>query len=210
MFCRNCGKELIGSPEICPNCGARPMRGNSFCSNCGAPTTPLTEVCVKCGARVVGREEAGLPKRVLRRIVGIVLLGILISVILVDWVSFPIPIYYRLLAPSGWLLIGAIIGIVFLARKGVRMTITSGILMIIGGLQGMVVGLIDAALFSVSGSMVLIGILAVVLAIMGGVLTLMRKHWRWALVGAIFSTLLSIPFGLPAIILLIKSKGEFQ
>jgi len=60
MFCRNCGKELIGSPEICPNCGARPMRGNSFCSNCSAPTTPLTEVCVKCGARVVGREEAGL------------------------------------------------------------------------------------------------------------------------------------------------------
>ena len=26
MFCRNCGKELIGTPEICPNCGAR---GNS-------------------------------------------------------------------------------------------------------------------------------------------------------------------------------------
>ena len=37
MFCRNCGKELIGSPEFCPNCGARPMRGDSFCSNCGAP-----------------------------------------------------------------------------------------------------------------------------------------------------------------------------
>jgi len=60
MFCRNCGKELIGSPEICPGCGARPMRGNSFCSNCGAPTTPLTEMCVKCGVRVVGRVEAEL------------------------------------------------------------------------------------------------------------------------------------------------------
>jgi len=60
MFCRNCGKELIGSPEICPGCGAKPMRGNSFCSNCGAPTTPLTEMCVKCGVRVVGRVEAGL------------------------------------------------------------------------------------------------------------------------------------------------------
>ena len=62
MFCRNCGKELIGSPEICPGCGARPMRGNSFCSNCGAPTTPLTEMCVKCGVRVVERVEAGLQK----------------------------------------------------------------------------------------------------------------------------------------------------
>ena len=60
MFCRNCGKELIGSPEICPGCGARPMRGNSFCSNCGAATTELTEMCVKCGARLVGRVEAGL------------------------------------------------------------------------------------------------------------------------------------------------------
>jgi RNA polymerase subunit RPABC4/transcription elongation factor Spt4 len=52
MFCRNCGKELIGTPEICPNCGAKPMSGTGFCSNCGAPITPLTEICMKCGARV--------------------------------------------------------------------------------------------------------------------------------------------------------------
>jgi len=54
VFCRNCGKELIGSPEICPECGAKPMNGTSFCSNCGAATTELTEMCVKCGARVGG------------------------------------------------------------------------------------------------------------------------------------------------------------
>jgi len=54
VFCRNCGKELIGSPEICPGCGAKPMNGTSFCSNCGAATTELTEMCVKCGARVGG------------------------------------------------------------------------------------------------------------------------------------------------------------
>ncbi len=57
MFCRNCGKELIGSPEICPECGAKPMSGTSFCSNCGAPTTELTEMCVKCGARMAGVAE---------------------------------------------------------------------------------------------------------------------------------------------------------
>ena len=51
MFCRNCGKELIGSPEICPNCGAKPMSGNSFCPSCGAAITPLTEICPKCGMR---------------------------------------------------------------------------------------------------------------------------------------------------------------
>ena len=66
MFCRNCGKELIGSPEFCPNCGARPMRGTSFCSNCGAPTTPLTKICYKCGVRVVGGVEAGLREAGLR------------------------------------------------------------------------------------------------------------------------------------------------
>jgi TM2 domain-containing membrane protein YozV len=52
MFCKNCGKELIGTPEICVGCGARPMAGTSFCHGCGAPTTPLTEICVKCGVRV--------------------------------------------------------------------------------------------------------------------------------------------------------------
>jgi len=63
MFCRNCGKELIGSPEICTNCGARPMSGTSFCPNCSAPTTELTEICPKCGAGVAGKgkvvEKAG-------------------------------------------------------------------------------------------------------------------------------------------------------
>jgi len=61
MFCRNCGKELIGSPEICTECGAKPMSGTSYCPNCGAATTELTEICPKCGARVAGKavEKAG-------------------------------------------------------------------------------------------------------------------------------------------------------
>ena len=58
MFCRNCGKELTGSPEFCMNCGAKPMAGTSFCPGCGAPTVPLAEICVKCGTRVA-KELAG-------------------------------------------------------------------------------------------------------------------------------------------------------
>ena len=54
MFCRNCGKELTGTPEFCTNCGAKPMAGTSFCPGCGAPTKSLTEVCTNCGARVAG------------------------------------------------------------------------------------------------------------------------------------------------------------
>ena len=57
MYCRNCGKELIGTPEICLGCGARPSVGNSFCFACGAPTEPQAETCIKCGAQLI--EKAG-------------------------------------------------------------------------------------------------------------------------------------------------------
>ena len=59
MFCRNCGKELTGSPGICLDCGARPLQGTDFCQHCGAPTTPLTEVCVNCGMRVAKSGKVG-------------------------------------------------------------------------------------------------------------------------------------------------------
>jgi len=57
-FCKNCGKELIGTPEYCPQCGARPYAANSYCPNCGAAITPMTEICVKCGGRVSGPKVA--------------------------------------------------------------------------------------------------------------------------------------------------------
>ena len=60
MFCRNCGKQLTGTPEFCPNCGARPLAGNTYCQNCGTPVTPLTEVCMKCGARIAKPEELNI------------------------------------------------------------------------------------------------------------------------------------------------------
>ena len=52
MFCTNCGKELIGTPEICLGCGAKPLAGTSFCQGCGAPVDPLAEICAKCGTRL--------------------------------------------------------------------------------------------------------------------------------------------------------------
>lgn len=56
MFCRNCGKELIGTPEICMGCGAKPLAGSNFCQACGAETNPLAEICIKCGARLAKAE----------------------------------------------------------------------------------------------------------------------------------------------------------
>ena len=64
MFCRNCGKELIGMPGLCLNCGARPLAGSSFCPGCGAQTSPVAEICIKCGARLVmpaGAKRTAMP-----------------------------------------------------------------------------------------------------------------------------------------------------
>ena len=55
----------------------------------------------------------------------------------------------------------------------------------------------------------LIGLLPLGLATIGGVFALKRIHWRWALAGAICSLLFPL-FGIPAVILLIKTKGEFE
>jgi len=50
IFCRNCGKQLIGRPDICMNCGAKPLLGNSYCPSCGSTTNAQAVICVKCGA----------------------------------------------------------------------------------------------------------------------------------------------------------------
>ena len=54
MFCRNCGKDLTGTPEICLNCGAKPLAGSNFCHACGAQTNPSAVICTKCGAGLTG------------------------------------------------------------------------------------------------------------------------------------------------------------
>lgn len=85
------------------------------------------------------------------------------------------------------------------------MRITAGILMIIGGLIGgsLWIGILhDLHIYG------MLTYLPVILAGVGGAMALRRVHWRWALTGAICSLLFPI-FGIPAIILLIKSKGEF-
>jgi TM2 domain-containing membrane protein YozV/RNA polymerase subunit RPABC4/transcription elongation factor Spt4 len=52
VFCRNCGKELVETQEICPSCGAQPSAERNFCPACGAQTGPQDEACPKCGAKL--------------------------------------------------------------------------------------------------------------------------------------------------------------
>jgi hypothetical protein len=59
MYCRNCGQELEGTPEVCVGCGAKPLTGNSFCPSCGAPITPASEVCPSCGRGLDQKTSTG-------------------------------------------------------------------------------------------------------------------------------------------------------
>ena len=94
MFCRNCGKELKGTPEICLGCGAKPLAGNSFCQACGAETNPLAEICIKCGARLgkavspVGRAWMPTTAGILSIIAGVVALceGIAVAAVGMTWI----------------------------------------------------------------------------------------------------------------------------
>ncbi|MBE0431021.1 MAG: zinc ribbon domain-containing protein [Dehalococcoidia bacterium] len=63
MFCRNCGRELSGTPEFCAYCGAKATGATAFCPSCAAPTTPLAQVCPNCGASLArtDRQETWQP-----------------------------------------------------------------------------------------------------------------------------------------------------
>ena len=49
-YCRNCGKKLLPTAEICEFCGVKPQKGQHFCSSCGVEVLPLAEKCIICGA----------------------------------------------------------------------------------------------------------------------------------------------------------------
>jgi len=107
------------------------------------------------------------------------------------------------------------------------MRVAAGILIIVGGFIGSSIwfGISDdlvfffmytirptdpkSLAFLLGFPLVLIRFLPLALVVIGGYHALKRKRWRWALTGAICSLL--FPFtGIPAVILLIKSKGEFE
>jgi hypothetical protein len=53
-------------------------------------------------------------------------------------------------------------------------------------------------------------LLIAVLALVGGVFDLQRKHWGWALAGSIAAILSFLPLGIASTVLTAQSKGEFE
>jgi Double zinc ribbon len=50
FYCKNCGKELTGTPFYCRYCGIKAPIENKFCPTCGSPTYDAADFCTKCGA----------------------------------------------------------------------------------------------------------------------------------------------------------------
>jgi uncharacterized OB-fold protein len=238
MYCKNCGGELIETPELCPHCGARPLAGNSFCQACGSPITPLTEICMKCGARVAKTEAVEIsPKSRL-------------TVTLFAWFlgTFGAHRFYlgkpgtavlMLLTGGGlgiWALVDFIMAVSGTMRDKEGRLIKSwnpsepagttelpkaaGILSIIAGAIGLIIGITVAALVETVGALTgfwglgAIGaplIVIGIISIVGGVFALQRRIWGLALAGAICALMWPVTgLGIPAIIFVALSKNEFE
>jgi hypothetical protein len=95
---------------------------------------------------------------------------------------------------------------------------TAGILSIIGGIVGIVAGAIALGittlaaqitgmfgLGAIGGGLLALGIIALI----GGIVTLRRKAWGFALAGAICALFPIVPLGILAIIFVKMGKKEF-
>jgi hypothetical protein len=103
---------------------------------------------------------------------------------------------------------------------------TAGILGIIAGAIGVIFGIVLAVLGTVGGGIlgvfglpalggVIAGATAIplilgIVAIVGSIYALMRRHWGLALAGSICSIFCVWFLGIPAIIFVIMGKGEFK
>ena len=156
MFCRNCGKELIGSPEYCMNCGAKPMAGTSFCPGCGASTTPLTDICTKCGVRVAKAFKEKTWKPTTAGILSIIAgaIGVIVG---------------TLVAAIGGI-IGRFFGIGWPGLFGAP-SIVLGIIAIVGGIYALrrrLWGLaLAGSICALAGPWAILGVLAVVFVVLG-------------------------------------------
>jgi hypothetical protein len=54
------------------------------------------------------------------------------------------------------------------------------------------------------------GLLITVLALVGGIFGVQRKHWGWALAGSIAAIIAFLPLGIASTVLTSQSRGEFE
>ncbi|MDO8716668.1 MAG: Ig-like domain-containing protein [Dehalococcoidales bacterium] len=91
MFCRNCGKGLVVTPDkTCVSCGANTVKATSFCRYCGKPTSAHDLTCPTCGSAIkpipgsvkaLNKENPKLIK--LGKIVNLTIVAILVTAYIV-------------------------------------------------------------------------------------------------------------------------------
>jgi hypothetical protein len=99
------------------------------------------------------------------------------------------------------------------------LTIVSGLLGLLGiasysigfGNPGSGIGKGDMPPFvpSIIFGMSIPAIVIAILAVVGGILAVQRKRWRWSLAGSIAASLSLILLGIPAVVMIAISKDEF-
>jgi hypothetical protein len=52
-------------------------------------------------------------------------------------------------------------------------------------------------------------VIIALLALIGGIFAILRRRWKWSLIGSIAAALSLIIFGIPAIVLIALSRDEF-
>lgn len=104
MFCRNCGKDIVGNPKVCANCGSSPVKGTSFCRYCGGPTSDQDVTCPKCEAalKVTGKAGQGWSSKTKKRLIAAAVIIVVVYAVLATPTRFIIkPLQSAL---SGWVL----------------------------------------------------------------------------------------------------------
>ncbi len=91
MFCRNCGKGLVVTPDkTCVSCSANAVKATSFCRYCGKPTSAQDLTCPTCGSAIkpipgsvkaLNKENPALIK--LSKIVNLTIVAILVTAYIV-------------------------------------------------------------------------------------------------------------------------------
>ena len=103
-------------------------------------------------------------------------------------------------------------------RIGGILTIISGIIASAGavnyaigfiGVSGLGKGDIPPFVPSIIFGVPILSIVIGIFALVGGILAMRRKKWKWSLAGSIAGILSVLPLGIPAIILISLSKDEF-
>ena len=91
MFCRNCGKKLVGTPDTCASCGADPVGAAAFCRFCGNATDAQTIWCPKCGSalRVIAKSEGALKKK--QSLLSVILKIVVVVAIISTYTFFTLP-----------------------------------------------------------------------------------------------------------------------